>query len=188
MQHTYGVLLRVRARSGIFDLVTYKDALLLSRAGATDPALVGALVGLVVLPVIGAVFGALIGEHIARRNASKRLQELFYLPPEVLFGRSRRNRFIRAVDVRAARLWEYGSRQRVLELRLRDGSKRRLRFDARFHSNSYAAESLRIALGPTMEIEPRRYRPASIAVGAVLVVVTVLIVAMLVASAIGAGP
>jgi hypothetical protein len=179
MHQPYGVLLRARARGGIFDIVAYQDAILLSRASTTDPALVGALIGLVVVPVIGAVAGGLIGESVARKSASARLQELFYAPPELVFGRHRKNRFFRAVDITSARFWEYGARQRVLELCLRDGSKRRLKFDARFHSNSFAAETLRIALGPAMAIEHRRHRPASIAVGAVLVGLSASIVAVL---------
>jgi hypothetical protein len=183
----YGVLLRTRARGGIFDVVVYQDAILLSRANATDPALVGALIGLVVAPVLGAIVGAMVGERIARNSASKRLQELFYAPPEMLFDQSRKNRFIRSSDVRSARFWEFGSRQRILELRLRNGATRRLKFDARFESNSFAAETLRIALGPTMEVEHRRFRPASIAVGAILSILIALIVVMIVMSATGVG-
>jgi hypothetical protein len=185
-QLPYGVLLRVRGRGDIFDVVAYQDAILLSRAGGTDPALVGALVGLIMLPVIGAVFGALIGERVAQHSATRRLQDLFYSAPEYLFDTDKRNRFIRSSDVRTARLWEYGARQRVLEVQLHDGSKRRLKFDARFQSNSYAAETLRIGLGPSFEIEQRRYRPASIVAGVVLVVLVALIATMLVAFLVGA--
>jgi hypothetical protein len=183
----YGVLLRARARGGIFDIVVYQDAILLSRANGTDPAMVGALIGLVVAPVLGAVIGVMIGERVARNSASKRLQELFYEPPELLFGQNRKNRFIRATDVSAARFWEYGSRQRILELRLCNGSTRRLKFDARFQSNSFAAETLRIALGPTMEVERRRFRPASIAIGLILAVLVLLIVVLIVMTATGVG-
>jgi hypothetical protein len=128
----------------------------------------------------------LLGERVARRSASRRLQDLFYSPPEYLFDHDKRNRFIRSVDVRVARLWEYGARQRVLDLHLLDGSHRRLIFDAHFQSNSYAAETLRIALGPKLEIETRRYRPASIAIGVVLALLVAAITITVVAFLLGA--
>ncbi len=185
-RRVFGVLLRARARGGVYDIVAYQDAILLSRATGTDPALIGALIGLVLVPVVGAIAGALIGERIARTGATNRVQELFYAPPEYVFGRDRRNRFIRAAHVTRARLWEYGARQRVLELELRDGSTRRLQFDARFQSNSFAPETLRIALGPSLEIERRRFRPLSAAVGAVVGLVGIAIVTMVVVAVLSA--
>ena len=183
----YGVLLRTRARGGIFDVVVYQDAMLLSHANTTDPAMVGALIGLVIAPVVGAIVGVLIGERVARNSASKRLQDLFYAPPELLFDQDRKNRFIRASDVRRARVWEYGARQRILELQLRDGATWRLKFDARFESNSFAVETLRVALGPALEVEHRRFRPASVAIGAVLAVLVTMIAVMIVMTASGVG-
>jgi hypothetical protein len=183
----YGVLLRTRARGGIFDVVVYQDAILLSRANGTDPALVGALIGLVVAPVLGAIVGALIGERVARNGASKRLQELFYAPPELLFDQDRRNRFIRSGDVKSARFWEYGARQRILELHLRSGATRRIKFDARFQTNSFAAETLRVALGSALVVERRRFRPTSVAIGSILSILMVIIVVMIVMTATGVG-
>ena len=177
-QQAYGVLARAHTRGGIFDIVAYQDAILLSRACGTDPALAGALIGLVIAPLIGALVGVLIGERVARNRAAERLRDLFYLPPEVLFGQSRKNRYIRSADIDTARLWEYGAHQRVLELHLADGSTRRLQFDARFQSNSLAAATLRVSLGPNLEIEQRRFRPASVAAAAILVALTALIAGM----------
>ncbi len=185
-RQVFGVLLRAHARGGVYDIVAYQDAILLSRATGTDPALIGALIGLIVVPIVGAIAGALIGERIARSDAINRVQELFYAPPEYVFGRDRRNRFIRAAHVSRARLWEYGARQRVLELQLRDGSTRRLQFDARFQSNSFAPETLRIALGPSLEIEHRRFRPLSVAVGAIVGLVGIATVTMVVVAVVGA--
>ena len=179
--------MRCRARDGVYDIVVYQDAILLSRVAGTDPAMVGALLGALLASVVGALVGAVIGERIARVGASKRLQELFYAPPEHVFGTDRRNRFIRSGDVRVAQFWEFGPRQRVLVLSLRDGSTRRLKFDARFQSNSFAPETLRVSLEPVMETYRRRYRPATLVVGALVVLAALAIAVIGVAMLVGSG-
>jgi hypothetical protein len=164
----------------------YQDAILVSRASGTDPVVIGALVGAFLASFFGAAVGALLGERIARKSAAKRLPELFYAAPESVFGADRRNRFIRSGDVRFARFVEYRGRRRLLELRMRDGSRCRLTFDVRFESNSFAREALRVSLAPRMRIERERVRIASViwgaTVGAAIILVSVGVVALLVAA------
>jgi hypothetical protein len=168
------VLLRARGRRAVYDIVVYQDALLLSRASGPDPALIGAVVGALLASVVGAIVGAFIGEHVARSGASKRAHELLYAAPEYVFGRDRRNLFIRSADVRYARFRAYGTHQRVLDLRLRDGSRCHMRFDVRLQSNSFATEALRISLGPRMRVEHHGFRGASLLPGALVGVIALL--------------
>jgi hypothetical protein len=179
VRHPYGVLLRARGRGGVYDIVVYQDALVLARATGTDPAVIGTLVGAVFASVVGALVGALIGEWIARNAAAKRVHDLCYATPEYVFGADRRNHFIRPANVRYARLIKYGRRQRVLELKLRDGSRRCLSFDDRLQSNSFAVQTLRISLGPRLRVERQRLRASTIVMGVLIAVAGLISTALL---------
>lgn len=174
-RQAYGVLLRARGRGGIYDVVVYPDALVIARASGSDPVLIGAALGALLASVLGAVVGVVIGDRIARKSAANRLHELFYARPELTFGSDRRNRFVRAQDVRFARFLEFGPRRRGLELRMQDGRRYRLRFDARFESNSFAAEMLRSVLASRLRVERHRVSAMSLFTGA-LTVLGVLVV------------
>ncbi len=163
--HPYGVVLRARGRGGVYDLVVYQDALVLARATATDSAVIGTLLGVVFASVVGALVGALIGEWMARNAAATRVHELCYATPEQVFGADRRNHFVRPVNVRYARLMLYGRRRRVLEFRMHDGSCRRVSFDDRLQSNSFALQTLRVSLGPRLRVERHRFRASTVFMG-----------------------
>ncbi len=70
--------------------------------------------------------------------------------------------------MRYARFIESGRRQRILDLRMRDGSKCRLRFNVRLEANSFAWETLRVSLAPRVRRETQRLRPASLVPGALV--------------------
>ncbi len=96
-----------------------------------------------------------------------------------MFGADRRNRFIRAADVRAARLKKYGRRECVLELRMRDGSRRRISFDDRLPCNSFALQTLRISLGRRLRAESNRFRAATVFMGGLVTIAGLLSTALL---------
>lgn len=174
-RQAYGVLLRTRGRGGIYDVVVYPDGLVIARASGTDPVLIGAALASLVASIVGAVVGALIGDRIARRSAANRLHERFYARPELTFGSDRRNRFIRAQDIVVARVLVFGPRLRVLELRARDGRRCRLRFNARFESNSFATEMLRSVLAPRLRVERHRFSVMALLTGLLTVVGVVVL-------------
>jgi hypothetical protein len=171
--------MRARGRGGVYDIVVYQDALVLARATGTDPALIGTVMGAVFASVVGALVGARVGEWIARNAAVKRVHDLCYAPPEYVFGADRRNLFIRPANVRYARLIKYGRRHCVLELKMRDGSRRCLSFDEGIRSNSFAPQTLRVSLGSRLRVERHHFRASTIVMGVLIAVAGLIATALL---------
>ncbi len=115
----------------------------------------------------------------ARRSADTRALELCFASPEYAFATSRRNRFIRATNVRSARLMKFGPRRRVLELHLHDGERLRLTLDDHLQSSSLALETLRVPLGSRLRVERHRVRVSAVVMGALIGVTAVLSTALL---------